>query len=176
MPPPLARTNAEAHLYLERRPCDSCGEQGFSGRSAVVMINGEMCSQYTGACGRCGEQRAFTFRLPEDVRLPLERDIVFGGPEPSELLDPGEWLAVADVASSRQATDGEDLMLAAAAVDEVLKFVPAGAEEVPPETLRTEDGREVYEREPGRFRKARLEAVAATYRRLADEMRAQNDR
>jgi hypothetical protein len=171
MRPPLARTNAEAHLYMDLRPCDACGHRGFTGDSAMVFVDGELCSRYTGVCPRCGTERAFTFRLPEEIRLPLERDIVFGGPEPSELLDPGEWLTVADLAAGRPDPDDEDLALAAAAIDEVLKFVPAGAEEVPPQALRTEDGREVYEREPGRFRRVRLEAVASTYRDLVAGIR-----
>jgi hypothetical protein len=40
---------------------------------------------------------------------------------------------------------------------------------VPRSALRTDTGRAAYEREPGRFRRARLEAVADTYRRLAAE-------
>jgi hypothetical protein len=171
MRPPLARTNAEAHLYMDLRPCDACGHRGFSGDSAMVFVDGELCSRYAGACPRCGTERAFTFRVPEEIRLPLERDVVFGGPEPSELLDPGEWLTVADLAAGRPDPDDDDLALAAAAIDEVLKFLPEGAEEVPLEALRTEDGREVYEREPGRFRKVRLEAVATTYRDLVAGMR-----
>jgi hypothetical protein len=171
MRPPLARTNAEAHLYMDLRPCDACGHRGFSGDSAMVFVDGELCSRYSGACPRCGTERKFTFRVPEEVRLPLERDIVFGGPEPSELLDAGEWLTVADLAAGRPEPDDADLALAAAAIDEALKFIPEGADEVPPETLRTEDGREVYEREPGRFRRARLAAVASTYRDIVAGMR-----
>lgn len=172
---PLARTNAEAHLYMDLRPCDACGHRGFAGHSAMVFVDGELCSNYNGSCPRCGLDRAFTFRLPEEIRLPLERDVVFGDDEPSELLDAGEWLTVADLAAGRPDADDEDLALAASAIDEVLKFIPEGAEAVPPESLRTEDGREVYEREPGRFRRNRLEAVATTYRRLVAELRGESD-
>lgn len=171
--PPLARTNAEAHLFMDLRPCEACGHHGFSGDSAMVLVDGELCSNYSGSCPRCGMHRAFTFRLPEEIRLPLERDVVFGGPEPSELLDAGEWLTVADLAAGRPDADDEDLALAAAAIDEVLKFVPDDADAVPEEALRTEDGRQVYAREPGRFRRNRLEAVAATYRRLVAELRGE---
>jgi hypothetical protein len=159
---------------MDLQPCDTCGEHGFSGESAVVLVEGQLCSRYTGDCGRCGTRRQFLFRLPTEIRLPVERDIVFGGPDPSELLDPGEWLQVADRAASMPASgdaaaDREDVALAAAAVDEVLKFIPEGAEEVPAEAFRSATGREMYAQEPGRFRRARLAAVAATYRRLVDQ-------
>lgn len=139
----------------------------------MVFVDGELCSNYSGTCPRCGMHRAFTFRLPEQTRLPVERDVVFGDSDPSELLDAGEWLAVADLAAGRPDADDEDIALAAAAIDEVLKFVPEGADAVPEEALRTEDGRQVYAREPGRFRRNRLEAVAATYRRLVAQMRGE---
>jgi hypothetical protein len=107
--------------------------------------------------------------LPAEIPLPLGRDVVFGGPEPSELLDPGEWLVVADLAANRApAADQADFALAAAAIDEVLKFIPDGADEVPEAALRGGTGREAYAREPGRFRRRRLEAVAAAYRDLAE--------
>lgn len=158
---------------MDLQPCATCGEHGFSGESAVVLVDGLLCSRYTGDCRRCGTPRQFVFRLPEEIRLPVERDIVFGGPEPSELLDPGEWLVVADRAASTPASgdaelDREDVALAAAAIDEVLKFVPDGAEEVPATAFRSETGHQAYAEEPGRFRRGRLVAVASTYRRLAD--------
>jgi hypothetical protein len=174
MRPPLARTPAEAHLYMDLHLCSACGGRGFVGDSAVALVEGELCSRYSGYCTRCGVERDYTFRLPAEPWLGLERDVVFGGSEPSELLDAGEWLLVADLAVGRRDAADEDLALAASALDEVLKFVPPGAEAVPADAIRTEDGRAVYEREPGRFRRDRLEAVAATYRRIVAEMRGES--
>lgn len=159
---------------MDLQPCATCGQHGFSGASAVVLVDGLLCSRYTGDCTRCGTPREFLFTLPEEIRLPVERDIVFGGDEPSELLDPGEWLMVADRAASAassgdQESDREDVALAAAALDEVLKFVPEGAEEVPVDAFRSDTGREMYAREPGRFRRNRLAAVASTYRSIVDQ-------
>jgi hypothetical protein len=159
---------------MDLQPCETCGQHGFSGQSAVVLVDGQLCSRYTGDCARCGSRRQFLFSLPEEIRLPVERDIVFGGPEPSELLDPGEWLLVADRAASAASSgdpqsDREDVALAAAAMDEVLKFVPDGADEVPVEAFRSATGQEMYAQEPGRFRRNRLAAVASTYRGLVDQ-------
>jgi hypothetical protein len=61
-----------------------------------------------------------------------------------------------------------DLRTAAAAVGEAVKFVPPGAEAVPADALWSARGRAVFEDEPGRFRRARLEVVQRTYRELAE--------
>jgi hypothetical protein len=151
---------------MDLQPCDGCGERGFSGRSAVVIVDGVLCSRYTGSCRRCGLPREFTFRLPDEISLPVGPDVSFGGPEPSELLDPGEWLMVADLAA-KGAADASDLRLAAAATDEAIKFIPETADRVPPEAIRSVDGQRIYAEDPGRFLRRRLEAVAATYRELA---------
>jgi len=171
MTPVLARTTAEAHLYMDLEPCAVCGGRGLSPDSSVVLVDGRLCSRYAGACPHCRTRREFTFLLPEQILLPLAEAVVFGGPEPSELLDPGQWLAVADLAAAGD-PDGTpanrtDLLYAAAALDEVLKFVPPGAVEVPAGAVRTGQGHEVYDREPGRFRRDRLAAVAQAYRDLA---------
>lgn len=176
MPPPLARTVAEAHLYMDFKPCEACGERGFSGRGGMVLVDGELCSRYAGGCRRCRLPREFTFRVPREVRLDLTlgQEVTFGGTEPSELLDPGQWLLVADL-TARGAQDDSDLMAAAAAVDEVLKFIPAGAESVPQEMIRSQDGLQMYASDPGRFDRRRLDVVAATYREHAAKLREATD-
>ncbi|WP_305789918.1 hypothetical protein [Symbioplanes lichenis] len=133
MPAPLARTSAEAHLYLELHGCD-CGEQTFEPESAVVVLeDGELGQRYTYACPRCGKQHEVTFRLPPEP-APPGPVFTYGGPEPSELLDAAEWLAVADAYASQAPADVDALApgdarraralltRAAAAVDEALKF------------------------------------------------------
>lgn len=174
---PLARTNAEAHLYMDLHPC-RCGEATFERRSAVVEADGDLASRYSGACPRCGEQREFLFRLPAEILLAEPVEVRFGGDEPSELIDPGEWLRIADAYASQGPADvhdapaadraraAQDTATAVAAVDEVLKFVPAGADAVPEAAFRSELGRAVYAKEPGRFRAARLAAVRDAYRQL----------
>lgn len=37
---PLARTNAEAHLYMSLQPCPTCGETRCQYRSSVVRLEG----------------------------------------------------------------------------------------------------------------------------------------
>jgi hypothetical protein len=178
--PPLARTNEEAHLYMDLHPC-ACGESAFERSNAVHATDDGLVSVYRGTCARCGAAREVRFRLPEQVQFPTT-PMRFGGEQPSELLDPGEWIAVADKLAS-VAPPGPALVdleprrraaraveRAAAAIDEVLKFVPAGADAVPEDAFRSEVGRAVYAAEPGRFRRARLEAVRDTYRTIAGEL------
>ena len=180
---PLARTNAEAHLYMDLHPCD-CGEIRFPRASAVVTTpTGELASRYTGVCPQDGVEREFLFRLPDRVLPPpSDGEVRYGGPEPSELIDPGEWMSVADafarsvpadtatLAADGLVTARAMLTNAAAAVDEVLKFIPAGADRVPEDAFVTDRGRAAYAKEPGRFRRPRLEAVRDTYRSIAAQL------
>lgn len=175
---PLARTNAEAHIYLDLHPCEQCDSPEFARTSSVIEVGGERASEYRGPCASCGRDRLVVFRLPAEVFLPAPGQVYFGAGR-SELLDPGEWLAVADayaLATPEAAapTDRDrakvQVSTAAAALDQVLAFVPADADEVPYEAIRTERGRAVYDAEPGRFGRERLEVVRASYRDQVAEL------
>lgn len=181
-PLPLARTSTEAHLYMDLRPC-GCGEVLFPRDSAVIQAGGDLASRYSGTCASCDTYREFVFRLPAEIAFPQPGMIVFGDGTPSELLDPGEWLWVADRYASASPADVSALdadarrgayrntATAAAAMDEVLAFIPAGAWGVPTEAFRSERGRDVYLREPGRFGRDRLVVVRDTYREILAEQR-----
>ena len=56
------------------------------------------------------------------------------------------------------------LAVARAAVDEVVKFVPAGQDAVPEDEFWTPEGRAVRDAEPGRFRLERLLVVRESTR------------
>jgi hypothetical protein len=182
--PLLARTSTEAHLYLDLHPCE-CGESSLPWASSVIELDEEdLGSRYDGPCPSCGTHREFTFRLPAELVLPKPGQIVYGDSTPSELLDPGEWMWVADrySGSVKADTSGLDeaerlqarmrVSAAAAAMDEVLKFVPIGADWVPPEMFRTEVGRAMYDDMSGRFDRPRLEVVRDTYRQIIEEIDA----
>jgi hypothetical protein len=64
------------------------------------------------------------------------------------------------------------LAVARAAVDEVIKFVPAGADAVPHDGFWTREGRAVRDAEPGRFRLERLLIARDTYDELGRELGA----
>ncbi|TQS43827.1 hypothetical protein [Cryptosporangium phraense] len=178
---PLARTSTEAHLFMDLRPCD-CGETASSWSSSVIELGDDLGSRYSGTCPSCGTEREFVFRLPDDIVLPVVGQVVYGDGAPSELLDPGEWLWVADryagaVPAQAAALDAEGrqevrsrISAAIAAMDEVLAFVPAGADEVPAESFWSDLGRSVRDEEPGRFARDRLQVIRDTYQRILEEI------
>lgn len=177
---PVARTRDEAHLYMDLHPCDACGSVDVTWSSALAHEDGRPARRYAGRCQGCDATREFVFALPERPELPGPRDVVFFGADRSRLLDAGEWLLVSDLcaqagsvpAGSEQerAEARESMAIAAAALAEVLKFVPSGADEVPDSAFWSDRGRTVREQEPGRFRRRRLDIVGETYRDALDRM------
>lgn len=169
---PTARSRDEAVLWLDLTPCEVCGSGETDWRHGQALADGELVSAYDGTCEGCGDEREYFFALPAQETagaFPM-----FGGAEPSELLDPGRWLALADQlagslpphdpAATRLALD-----IAAAAVAEVLKFVPADEDAVPEQAFWSAEGRRVYDAEPGRFWRERLVVVRETYQQELGE-------
>jgi hypothetical protein len=180
---PYARTYDEAYLYMELRPC-VCGEPEFDKTTASWAENGAQVERYSGACPNCGRPRQFTFRMP-DAPPEVSFDMRYGwGEEPSRLLDPGEWLGVADMfdASAQAELNSGDitseqqltgifylLSSAVAATEEVAKFLPVGADRIPEDAFRSQPGRMLFELVPERFERAALA------RELAQRQRAVED-
>jgi hypothetical protein len=165
----VARTRDEAHLYLDLHPCP-CGSVDTTWRSGLVSADGGPANRYSGTCGGCGAEREYIFGLPERPVMPSGYP-TFGGEEPSQLLDAGEWLWVADLTAGNVPVDDEaearrTLAVATAAVEEVVKFIPPGADEVPDDGFWSRRGQEVRTAEPGRFELDRLLIVRDTYRDL----------
>lgn len=152
----------------------SCGESRFEAQHVLRESDeGALLAVYEGTCPRCGSPRRFTFALDEALPPPPP---AFGGQQPSSIICPGEFLLVAAEAASsatadptglsdrqRSSTRGA-LAKAAAAVEEVLKFIPEGADAVPEASVTSSAGAALYSRDTGRFSRARLEAVLAAYR------------
>lgn len=151
----LARTASECRLYIELNP-HSCGEREFQARSGVNRTTGGLVATYEGACPRCGEARRFEFILDDHPTPPAP---AFGGPHPSSLIDPGQFLIAAEAAAAAS----DQLATAVAALDEVIKFIPAGHDRVPATAFTSVQGRALYETEPGQFERVRLDAVLARY-------------
>ncbi|HKT03695.1 MAG TPA: hypothetical protein VJT31_29560 [Rugosimonospora sp.] len=177
---PVARTRDEAHLYMDLHPCDACGTAEVTWDSGLTHEDGVPARRYAGRCRGCGADREFVFAVPDRPELPGAQDVVFFGAEPSQLLDAGEWLLVSDLCAQAGSVPPEDqreraearesMAVAAAAVAEVLKFLPPGGDEVPDSAFWSARGRTVRDQEPGRFRRRRLDIVADTYRDALDRM------
>ncbi len=158
------RTSEEAHIYMDHRPC-TCGDIEFARQSAVMTDDGVLCSRYFGSCRTCSTLREFIFELPE-LQRPARNQVEFGGDDPSRLLDAGEWMAISEYYAKLQPGTPDDLDIARAALEEVIKFIPSGVASVPDAGFWAERGRAVRDREPGRFHRDRLSAVLAVYLEL----------
>jgi len=171
----VARTWDEAQLYLELHPCPDCGSVEAPWEQALVQIDGEPASSYAAVCPGCRAEREYLFGLPAQ-ETAVQGWPTFGGPEPSEIIDAGQWLDVAERAAAAVPADpaeaGRVLAIAYAAVAEVIKFVPAGADAVPEDEFWTPEGQAARAAEPGRFRLDRLLVARDSYDDLAREMGA----
>jgi hypothetical protein len=176
-----ARTNAEKHLYMDLHPC-ACGEKRFEPKISLLDRGGPLVSVYEGRCKGCGEIRRFEFKLPDKI-VPPGKGVVYGSSQASMIIDPGQFLALADsnakvAPMSVAGLDDAERMraqrrmaIAIAAIEEVIKFIPPNEDRVPANAFYTEFGGTVYDAEPGRFRKLRLEAVLQAYRDVAQSYR-----
>ncbi|MFI1988195.1 hypothetical protein [Actinoplanes sp. NPDC020271] len=188
----LARTGREAQLYLDLVSCE-CGGLGLTARSEAVRFeDGTAGRRYAARCEACGRERELVFRVPAIAQDGPGRDrVVYGlGERASELLDPAQWLWVAeryaaavppeiDLLSDKDRITARGwLMAAVAAIGEVEKF--QGRDGIPPEAFWTGPGRAWYEREPYAFQTGRLTDLRRGYERrlraLRDEKPARMSR
>jgi hypothetical protein len=167
----ISRSSAECHLYIELHTCE-CGEARAPWKHQLESRVDALVTVYDGSCDRCTRPWTFEFRLDPEIS-PIGK---FGGSKPSQIVDAGQFLAVADAAArgvpaevnrlddlSRQRARAL-MARAVAAIEEVLKFIPPDADRVPADSLFSVMGKETYLAEPGRFRKSRLDAVLSVYR------------
>jgi hypothetical protein len=185
------RSSVERDLYMSLHPCE-CGEQFLDPDEIVVRtVDGEHVAGYAGTCGGCGRRRRFEFARSEQANPPDALASWAGLDDPSEIIDAGQWLrvsdelaAVADLLAAGGA-DGLELGLwgaittdttpaemlwsllarSASAVDEALKFLPPGRDELPDAAFWTGEGRRLRGQRPERFTRRALES-------LRDERRA----
>jgi hypothetical protein len=170
----IARSSLECHLYIELHPCE-CGAARTAAQHRLESRDEALIAVYEGPCRGCTRLWQFAFAL--DPEIPPGRK--FGGTRPSQLIDAGQFLAVADAAARAAPTDAgalDDagrhrtralLLRAVAALEEILKFIPPGDDRVPAEALFSTAGKELFLAEPGRFRRSRIEAVLGVYRDAA---------
>jgi hypothetical protein len=143
--------------------CGSTAKTGI-GHATGVIAQG-LTSEHEFVCGGCGAERRFVFRIPG--LAPRYQDM-YGGPDPSQIIDAGEWRMVALHAMEwglrlQRESSGVRKMFhrddtkpeirrafeeALAAYQEVLKFIPPGGDEVPDSAFFTAAGRRIRAQEP----------------------------
>lgn len=161
------RSALEAQLYL-----DMLGVPREDRSHRLDVVGDDFVSLYEVSFE--GARRTFAFLEPDD---PFVQGI--GGPEPSRLIGPGQFLAhgeklAASVPSDPALVDAKlhaavaaRLTLAAECVEEVLKFIPFGEDQVPMRAFKTVTGLRRYKETPGQFHRDRLEAIAGAYHAAA---------
>lgn len=160
----------EAQLFVELRGC-GCGTGLAVVDHELHQRGGEMVARFADTCQSCGAQQVYEIALSAKQVLPP----AFGGPDPSSLVDPGEFLWTSDQAAAQVPVDvshldqvqrkaaAAALQYAMAALDEVVKFVAVGTDLVPAEAFVSELGKAMYRANPGRFTVTELEEQAASY-------------
>jgi len=148
---PLAAKVARARSILEMQfaaslePCPRCGTR--IGAQELSLAGQDDAWALTGDCPTCALPRAFTFRSYGDpLTGPAPRDEV-GGPAPSEIISPRRWIDEIERLRPLVQDDPTQLDIDAwtasrdanrrtlVCVNELRKFVPAGAERIPDEVL-----------------------------------------
>ncbi len=164
------RTPLECRLYIELHPCD-CGGAVVDIAHRLVTQNDTLCARYRGRCLSCQKDLEYLFALHSEIAAPT----AFGGTTPSTIIDAGQYMAASERAarqaqvggSSDQQTSARALLTRAiACLDEVIKWIPVGDDQVPMSAFFTSEGQRVYMEDPSRFRRERLLAVLAAYREL----------
>ncbi len=169
-------------MFVLLRECRACGGGNRELTDELDVGDGEASTEYTAFCRDCGNIDAYRLRLPDADPQSGEAGVVFGGPEPSGIIDAGEWLALARRTSEGSPvepaglTDRERadaalaLHTAAAAVREVVKFIEPGRERLPLSAMWTDAGREEFDRGPWRFSRPRLAVIERSYREAAERL------
>jgi hypothetical protein len=177
-----ARSHSEAAVYVLMHDCRACGSSNRDVTDELDARDGDVFTEYTSFCRDCGNIDVHRFRLPAHDPLAGAVTVVFGGPEPSAIIDAGEWLAFARRTSGGGPVEPEGLTLqecadaalameaAAAAVREVVKFFEPDAERLPRSAIWTDRGRAEFDRDPWRFSRTRLAVVENAYREAAGRL------
>lgn len=166
---PIARTVLESYLFMELHPC-GCGEGRLTVSSSDLLqdADGTLARRRRGTCPGCQKPREFIFGVPEVLESGgASWELFFGGDEPSQIIDAGEWLDIAQrlAASvspsrwsrpSRRREGREVLTEAVAATNEVLKFIPQAADQVSEDAFWSDRGVQKYGEAPEQFRRGAL--------------------
>jgi hypothetical protein len=168
--------------FVLLRDCGGCHSRNRDVTDDLDIRDGDAIAEYTAFCRSCTHIDVYTFRLPDSDPQGGEAGVVFGGAEPSGIIDAGEWLAFAHTTSAggpvepagltdrERAAAALAMEAAAAAVREVVKFIEPGEERLPRSAVWTDRGRAEFDRDPWRFSRARLAVIEKAYRDAAGRL------
>uniref|UniRef100_A0AAU2JR85 HEPN domain-containing protein n=1 Tax=Streptomyces sp. NBC_00049 TaxID=2903617 RepID=A0AAU2JR85_9ACTN len=151
---------------MDLHACE-CGSSGFDRQHRLEMRGDDLVAVYEGACRQCGRVRHFEFQMAEEIPPPAP---VFGGAEPSRIIDPGEFVQVAyrisrsaglqllNTPASEHHKYRAAMAYALAAFEEVLKFIPPGQDAIPEDAFTSEVGKARYRKGPRSFERELIQA------------------
>ena len=171
----FSRSIEESQLYIKLHPCD-CGEDDFMWTDHQLARRGDAkASIYHGTCESCGRERRFEFTMSSEHPPPP----AFGsGDQPSQIIDPGEFLLASRRAAGLVRVDPNDLPpqaryevlyeleMAVAALKEVLKFFPPGSDSLPLDAFTSEHSKSVLSADPTQFSRSQIVAELELYRHM----------
>lgn len=144
---PYARSIAEEHLYMRLHPCRCGSGESVPVSHATGRAEQGAVDENVERCTGCGTEREFLFRIPGLVPRYDDR---YGGADPSQIIDAGQWqgLAWAQIVRAmnlgdRPAEKRAHFLEAIEYLKELQKFIPAGDEAVPESAFFTERGRRI---------------------------------
>ncbi|MGW2016429.1 hypothetical protein [Streptomyces sp. NPDC001927] len=164
---------------MDLHRCAECGSGDFDRQHRLEQHGDDIVAVYEGACRQCGATRRFAFRMAEEIPPPPP---AFGGDQPSQIIDPGEFAEVAFRISESagiqllNTPDSEHYKLrdavayTVAAFEEMLKFLPPGEDSIPASAFTSEVGKARYERDPGNFDRDILEMTVRRARAVLDDI------
>lgn len=171
----IARSAEEARVYMELHACPRCRTETPFLPGHLVDRDGVLVSRYEGPCSGCARVRRFELELADPLPPPETPDAIRFGDGRSSLLDPGQWLVVAEryakrvpasadgLAPAARARAAWTLKLAIGALDEALAFLAPGEVAITEATITSRAGWIAYDLDPGRFRRDRIIAVRGAY-------------
>jgi hypothetical protein len=181
-----ARTIAEAYAYIEVSIAQQA-EVDFRRYSTVTRQADVWVVRFDGPYE--GRHHLFELAVPVEAEARAEQSEFTYGEGQSLLVDAGQWVLV-ELGNAGLAEYGLEQLAgqppaddwyrairrawqtAEAAAVELVKFIPAGADEPPPSAFWAVSGREVLAANPQLFGRERVETARARYQREKDEFSA----
>jgi hypothetical protein len=167
------------YFAISLDPCPKCGAI-LSSDDLKLAGENDAWALY-GDCPGCRDPRAFPFRTyGEPWKSPCPK-FELGGPEPSQIIRPGQFVAeiekllpairpdptvlgLEEWRTSREANHRLGTLLL-----ELRKFVPAGAAAIPREELSSEDARD-WEAHPERYGRSWMEELLARQNAMTERI------
>jgi uncharacterized protein YjbI with pentapeptide repeats len=171
------RSLAEMLFVAGLLPCSACGdhrpvEWHAGGRGATWTLRG--------ACPRCATQHSFEFICDCDPIAAPHAELELGGGEPSTVLDPHTLVLEIDrlmptiavrpgvLGDPQWSANWARLVRLRIALNELAKFLPAGAQAIAVDGAAERDQRQ----RPERYARAWIEAERARWAQIAEQLAA----